>query len=57
MTEEEERKRCTTCGDYVLVNKDGKLRRHQRWRGSGKYGMPPRWEPCPGREAEAQELR
>lgn len=42
---EPERKSCPRCGDSVLVNRDGSLRKHQRW-DPGAWSLGGKWVQC-----------
>lgn len=44
-----ERKHSPRCGEFVLVNQDGSLRKHRRFVSGNKYGVGPRWVPCEDR--------
>ena len=42
------RRQCPRCGDLILVNRDGTLRRHKRFVSGGTYSMPG-WVRCEGK--------
>ena len=42
-----ERRTCPRCFDSILINANGRLRRHRRFVAAGTYGQSG-WVPCEG---------